>query len=471
MSFLPFCGKCITPLAKGTGLVCSCSCFICGECEVLLQQSESRECPGCGKLNVKSKRMGSDLGTEINANLRDMSEQMELTHNTLLFQTRHYKKIVQKAHAQISHLSSLNHQKDQLIAQLKQYQQQMQKQQQQQQHQQQMQQMQQQQQQQQQMQQQQQQQQQHYQYSQQAPPPSPSPSFYSQQELPYSLPERPSTASSVMPAPSMPAMAMQWSSSTQGTRLQIPPPQRGPQSLPQHDFSNSQSMHLLPGHASTGLGVLGMGMGMGMGSDDRPGTAGVMGHNQGLQMLDRGESGLGPRGESQPSEEARPRLLQELMHGGDSRGQQGQGPSLSASISISSSGNFPLRTHPDGRAVTPTSVHKHRPTTAQSQSQQSGGGGFGSLGGGGGGGGGGQQLGPVGARPHTSGGLGGGPTASQRLRSPYLGLRRAPAAQAPYGQQSSTLANLSAIKGKLGASQQSQQSQQNQNDASRFQGM
>jgi len=75
----------------------------------------------CGKGNVKSRplRHGESLGEEISSNLKDPTEQMESTHNTLLFQSKHYKKMLSNSGALIAELKDVVLSRDSITSQLK----------------------------------------------------------------------------------------------------------------------------------------------------------------------------------------------------------------------------------------------------------------------------------------------------------------------------------------------------------------
>ena len=102
LAFTAHCNKCITPLQRGHGHVCSCSCFLCEECA---KQVDRGSCPACDKQGVKVLDLGSDIvPSEVTTSLSDATARLESFHAILQFQVRHYKKALVGAHSTIREL-------------------------------------------------------------------------------------------------------------------------------------------------------------------------------------------------------------------------------------------------------------------------------------------------------------------------------------------------------------------------------
>lgn len=103
--FKAHCNNCITPLQRGYGHVCSCSCFLCEECAKQLDGGGN--CPSCDKPGVKVLDLSSNLvPSEVTTSLSDATARLESFHSILQFQIRHYKKALDGAHVTISELKA-----------------------------------------------------------------------------------------------------------------------------------------------------------------------------------------------------------------------------------------------------------------------------------------------------------------------------------------------------------------------------
>ena len=77
LTFKAHCNKCIIPLNRGHGRVCSCSCFLCEECAKLLEGGGN--CPSCNKPGVGVLDLSSDIvPNEVTTSLSDATARLEI---------------------------------------------------------------------------------------------------------------------------------------------------------------------------------------------------------------------------------------------------------------------------------------------------------------------------------------------------------------------------------------------------------
>ncbi len=95
ISFQAHCSCCYQPLTHNNGSVCSCSCFMCDECQNIftdVMKNPDRRCLSCQKTNVRALSIGPNMPGEVQTCLSDATQKVEALHELLKFQIRHYKK-------------------------------------------------------------------------------------------------------------------------------------------------------------------------------------------------------------------------------------------------------------------------------------------------------------------------------------------------------------------------------------------